>query len=148
MCLRRVLSRMYGRKRDEIIGSWIKLHEELHNLYSSPKVSIRWQNVSTDKTTNMRKSNNVIFHFRWKWPAYLRYTVNRSVLDFVLIATALLPQCGTSASIKCWVALYQVPSRQVLSKQSVKWYSSDLGVDHTETRMCRVTHWKKQSWIR
>jgi hypothetical protein len=32
-----VLRRMFGLKRDEIIGDWSKLHnEELHNLYSSP----------------------------------------------------------------------------------------------------------------
>jgi hypothetical protein len=35
----RVLRRIFGSKRDEIIGSWRKLHnEELHNLYPSPDV--------------------------------------------------------------------------------------------------------------
>jgi hypothetical protein len=28
--------RIYGPKRDQGIGGWRKLHEELHNLYSSP----------------------------------------------------------------------------------------------------------------
>jgi hypothetical protein len=33
----RVLRRIFGLKRDEVMGSWRKLHnEELHNLYSSP----------------------------------------------------------------------------------------------------------------
>jgi hypothetical protein len=33
----RVLRRIFGPKRDEVIGGWRKLHnEELHNLYSSP----------------------------------------------------------------------------------------------------------------
>jgi hypothetical protein len=33
----RVVRRIFGPKRDEIIGGWRKLHnEELHNLYSSP----------------------------------------------------------------------------------------------------------------
>jgi hypothetical protein len=33
----RVLRRIFGQKRDEVIGGWRKLHnEELHNLYSSP----------------------------------------------------------------------------------------------------------------
>jgi hypothetical protein len=33
----RVLRRIFGLKRDEVIGSWRKLHnEELHNLYFSP----------------------------------------------------------------------------------------------------------------
>jgi hypothetical protein len=35
----RVLRRIFGPKRDEIIGSWRKLHnEELHNLYCSAKI--------------------------------------------------------------------------------------------------------------
>jgi hypothetical protein len=34
-----VLRRILGPKRDEVTGSWRKLHnEELHNLYSSPSV--------------------------------------------------------------------------------------------------------------
>jgi hypothetical protein len=33
----RVLRRIFGPKRDEVIGGWKKLHnEELHNLYCSP----------------------------------------------------------------------------------------------------------------
>jgi hypothetical protein len=33
----RVLRRIFGPKREEIIGGWRKLHnEELHNFYSSP----------------------------------------------------------------------------------------------------------------
>jgi hypothetical protein len=35
----RVLSRIFGSKRDEVTGDWRKLHEEeLHNLYSSPNI--------------------------------------------------------------------------------------------------------------
>jgi hypothetical protein len=35
----RVLRRIFGPKRDEVIGAWRKLHnEELHNLYSFPGV--------------------------------------------------------------------------------------------------------------
>jgi hypothetical protein len=34
-----VLRRIFGPKRDEVIGEWRKLHnEELHDLYSSPGV--------------------------------------------------------------------------------------------------------------
>jgi hypothetical protein len=37
----RVLSRIYGLKRDEVTGEWRKLHnEELHDLYSSPSIII------------------------------------------------------------------------------------------------------------
>jgi hypothetical protein len=35
----RVLRRIFGPKRDEVMGRWRKLHnEELHNLYSLPNI--------------------------------------------------------------------------------------------------------------
>jgi hypothetical protein len=35
----RVLRRIFGLKRDEVMGGWRKLHnEEIHNLYSSPSI--------------------------------------------------------------------------------------------------------------
>jgi hypothetical protein len=35
----RVLRKIFGPKRDEMIGNWRKLHnEELHNLYCSPSI--------------------------------------------------------------------------------------------------------------
>jgi hypothetical protein len=35
----RVLRRIFGPKRDEVMGEWRKFHnEELHDLYSSPSV--------------------------------------------------------------------------------------------------------------
>jgi hypothetical protein len=35
----RVLRRIIGPKRDEVVGGWRKLHnEELHNLYCSPSI--------------------------------------------------------------------------------------------------------------
>jgi hypothetical protein len=47
----RVLRRLFGPKREKVIGGWRKLHnEELHNLYSSPNIiemirsrRIRWE---------------------------------------------------------------------------------------------------------
>jgi hypothetical protein len=43
----RVLRRIFGPKRGEVIGGWRKLHnEELHNLYCSPSMiklrRMRW----------------------------------------------------------------------------------------------------------
>jgi hypothetical protein len=36
---KRVLRKIFGPKRDEMIGGWRKLHnEELHDLYSSPSI--------------------------------------------------------------------------------------------------------------
>jgi hypothetical protein len=38
----KVLRRIFGPKRDEETGGWIKLHdEELHNLHSSPNRMIK-----------------------------------------------------------------------------------------------------------
>jgi hypothetical protein len=35
----RVVRRIFGPKRDDVMGEWRKLHnEELHNLYSSPTI--------------------------------------------------------------------------------------------------------------
>jgi hypothetical protein len=34
----RVFRRIFGPKRDEVTGGWRKLHEELHNLNSSPSI--------------------------------------------------------------------------------------------------------------
>jgi hypothetical protein len=36
---KRVPRRIFGSKRDEVIGDWRKLHdEELHNVYTSPNI--------------------------------------------------------------------------------------------------------------
>jgi hypothetical protein len=35
-----VLGRIFGLKRDALTAEWRKLHEELHNLFSSPNVTI------------------------------------------------------------------------------------------------------------
>jgi hypothetical protein len=35
----RVLTRMFGPKREEVVGNWRRLHnEELHNLYTSQNI--------------------------------------------------------------------------------------------------------------
>jgi hypothetical protein len=34
----RVLTRIFGPKRDEVTGEWRKLHNELHDLYSSANI--------------------------------------------------------------------------------------------------------------
>jgi hypothetical protein len=44
----RVLRRIFGLKRDEVIGGWRKLHnKELHNLYGSPSIirMIKWRRM-------------------------------------------------------------------------------------------------------
>jgi hypothetical protein len=41
----RVLRRIFGPKRDEGTGGWRNVHEELHNLFSSPYIisMIKWR---------------------------------------------------------------------------------------------------------
>jgi hypothetical protein len=37
----RVLRRIFGSKKDEVMGGWRRLHsEELHNLYASPDIRV------------------------------------------------------------------------------------------------------------
>jgi hypothetical protein len=48
---KRVLSRIFGSKRDEVTGDWRKLHnEELQNLYFLPNI------IRTIKSRRMRRS--------------------------------------------------------------------------------------------
>jgi hypothetical protein len=52
--LDRVLRRIFGPKRDDETGGWIKLHnEELHNLYSSPSI------IRVIKSRRMRWAGHV-----------------------------------------------------------------------------------------
>jgi hypothetical protein len=50
-----VLGRIFGPKRDEVIGGWRKLHnEELHNLYCSPSI------IRIIKPRRMRWARHVV----------------------------------------------------------------------------------------
>jgi hypothetical protein len=49
-----VLKRIFGPKRDEVTGSWRRLHnEELHDFYSSPNI------ITMIKSRKMRYTGNV-----------------------------------------------------------------------------------------
>jgi hypothetical protein len=50
----RVMRRIFGSKREEVMGEWRKLHnEELHNLYSYPDI------IRQDKSRRMRWAGHV-----------------------------------------------------------------------------------------
>jgi hypothetical protein len=65
----RVLSRIFGSKRDEVTGEWRELHnEELHDLYSSPSLitkiksrRLRW----VGHVTRIGKKGNA-YRFLWE----------------------------------------------------------------------------------
>jgi hypothetical protein len=49
-----VLRKIFGSKREEVIGGWRKLHnEELHNVYCSPSI------ITMIKSRRMRWAGNV-----------------------------------------------------------------------------------------
>jgi hypothetical protein len=57
MLEKRVLRRIFGRKRDEMTGGWRKLHnEDLHNLYSSPSI-IRMKKSKKDEMDRACSTN-------------------------------------------------------------------------------------------
>jgi hypothetical protein len=52
----RVLRRIFGPKRDEVTGGCRKLHDELHNLYSSPNIITMIKSRRLN-STNVEKRN-------------------------------------------------------------------------------------------
>jgi hypothetical protein len=51
----RVLRRIFGPKREEVVGGWRRLrNEELHNVYASPNIIIR-----VTKSRRMRRAGHV-----------------------------------------------------------------------------------------
>jgi hypothetical protein len=49
----RVLRGIFGPKRDEVIGGGRKLHDEFHNLYSTPSI------IRMMKSRRLRRAGNV-----------------------------------------------------------------------------------------
>jgi hypothetical protein len=89
-----VLSRIFGKKRDEVIEGWRKLHnEELHNLYGSPSIirimksrRMRWAGHVTrmgEKRNAYRilegkpEEKRSIGRLRLKWGIILRWILER-----------------------------------------------------------------------
>jgi hypothetical protein len=55
--------RIFGTKREEVTGTWIRLHQELHNLYASPNV------ITGIKSRTMRWAGHIA-RFGEMWSAY------------------------------------------------------------------------------
>jgi hypothetical protein len=81
----RVLRRIFGPMRDEIIGGWRKLYnEEFHNLYSSPNTFI------TRTIKSMRWAGDVA-HMSEKTDAYRVLVWKPLTLYIVLFITVTFP---------------------------------------------------------
>jgi hypothetical protein len=58
----KVLRRIFGPKRDAVVGGWRKLHnEELHNLYTSPSIirMIKSRRMDGACSTNGREPERI-----------------------------------------------------------------------------------------
>jgi hypothetical protein len=125
----RVLGRIFGPKRDEVMGGWRKLHnEELHNMYSSPSI-IRiiksWRMRWAGNVARMGQKRNVyrlsvgkpegkrpLGRPRRRWMDNIKMDlleIALSVMDWIGLAQdryrwrALLnPVMNLRISIKCW----------------------------------------------
>jgi hypothetical protein len=57
-----VLRRIFGPKREDLTGGWRKLHNKVHNLYSSPN-SIRVKKSSMRWVGHMKKKYKIWFEY-------------------------------------------------------------------------------------
>jgi hypothetical protein len=71
----RVLRIIFGPKRDEVTGGWRKLHNELHNLYSSPIKMIKSRRMRwTGHVARMGRSE---MHIGYWWESQKEKTLGR-----------------------------------------------------------------------
>jgi hypothetical protein len=58
----RVLMKIFGPKREELLGGWRRLHnDELHNLYASPYIiRVRWGGTCSRHGGEMRNANGIL----------------------------------------------------------------------------------------
>jgi hypothetical protein len=67
-----MLRRVSGPKKDEVIGSWRELHNDLHNLYFTPKITrtIKPNLIEEDKMdrvcTTHGGDEKCVQNFGWK----------------------------------------------------------------------------------
>jgi len=79
-----VLSRIFGPRRDEVMGEWRRLHnKELNDLYSSPNI------VRVIKSRRMRCAGHVALDGAWIFEMYMKckfkYKCKPSTLKFLIL---------------------------------------------------------------
>jgi hypothetical protein len=66
----RVLRRIFGSKRDEVTGGWRKLqNEELHNLFSSPRIIKLTESWSMRLARHVARMGRRRMHIGFWWKA-------------------------------------------------------------------------------
>jgi hypothetical protein len=86
-----MLRRIFGRKRDEAIGGWRKLHnEELHNLSSSPNSITLIKSRRMRRAWHVRRAGRQGMHIGFWWQKqkqgvnFAGLDVKRLILTFIL----------------------------------------------------------------
>jgi hypothetical protein len=99
-----VLRRIFGPKRDEVMGEWRKLHSgELHNLYSSPdiirqiKSKRMWWAGHVACTGKVRKCTG----FRWESPKERDHSEDRGVYGRIGLELILGRLAGVCVCVWC-----------------------------------------------
>jgi hypothetical protein len=63
-----MLRRIFGPKRDEVTGSWRKVHnEELHNLYSSPSIIRMIKSMMMEWAGHVARMGRGEMHIGYWW---------------------------------------------------------------------------------
>jgi hypothetical protein len=62
----RVLRRIFGLKRKDVTGEWRKLHNEVHNLYSSPN-TIRVKKIKHEMSGAYQKEKQNLVRIITIW---------------------------------------------------------------------------------
>jgi hypothetical protein len=106
----RVLRRIFGPKRDKVIGEWRKLHnEELHDLYSSPSIiriiksrRTRW---SGHVARMVQKRNAYRLVGRWPLERPRRRLLDSIKMDLVEVAWGDVDWIGLAQDRDRWRVL-------------------------------------------
>jgi hypothetical protein len=88
---KRVLGRIFGPKKEEAAGGWVRLHnEELNNLYSSPDI------IKEDEmggTCSSHGRGEICIHY-FGWETWKRSVGRRNISEKILLKWILEKQGG------------------------------------------------------
>jgi hypothetical protein len=74
-----VLRKIFGSKRDEMIGGWRKLHnEELHNLYCSPSIIRMIKSMSMIWAGHVARTGRIGMRIGFWWESRGKETIRKT----------------------------------------------------------------------